>query len=378
MWRERRGICTLQGMKAAAKIAELLEKRGWSQSNLARAAGLNQRQVSYIIKEGREPGVKAGLAIAIALRVSPHWLWSQSSDVSPLDPSSIASFGDSELVYELARRCRLVERDICRLVASFEDDRRRTELEAIAARANAGEFNSMSPADQGKHKAAWYDLHRMAFCFNRLDALDPGKMHSPAKLPGLRNLFLSCPTLRIWLDQIEARGVSDVPDVEVAGRVYPAFIEDGTIISRQQYIERGAFGQKRFLPILSDLKHAGKARPVLIRRGQQLPDEYDEFVRFDTKPGTPFALIIVDSNMEPELPRGQLIVCEPGDPDPKKATICAVLYDRERRQGVFCVDGDELRGASPKSKRFRLKAGDRPKFFPMIGGPIAPLKGDDD
>ena len=65
------------------KIRRLLKARGWSPSQLATRAGLQQRTVSYILSTGRQPRVGYVVAIARVLAISMDWLFDDDQPWPP-------------------------------------------------------------------------------------------------------------------------------------------------------------------------------------------------------------------------------------------------------------------------------------------------------
>ncbi len=81
-------------MTLAEKIRALLRERGWSQSELARRAGLKQRAVCYVASDGRPARADAGVAIAKALSVSTDWLFDDNQDWPPPRQAARAVYRD--------------------------------------------------------------------------------------------------------------------------------------------------------------------------------------------------------------------------------------------------------------------------------------------
>lgn len=100
----------LRRMKAAAKISRIIDELGWSQSKLARVAGLKQRTVSYIVGGNREPSVTSAIAIAAALKVPVEWLWDASAEFpAPAQGAGgppLQSVPEAAIVEEVLRRKR--------------------------------------------------------------------------------------------------------------------------------------------------------------------------------------------------------------------------------------------------------------------------------
>lgn len=58
----------------AKRLEELREERGWTQSDLARKAGLTPSAISQFESEGREPRFSSIVKLAHALEASPAYL----------------------------------------------------------------------------------------------------------------------------------------------------------------------------------------------------------------------------------------------------------------------------------------------------------------
>ncbi len=85
-----------------AWLREELEKREWSQNELARRAGLTSASVSYVLNELRGPGPEFCQAIAQALRLPEEFVFRQAGLLAPVPPD--AQVGPLvEWLYALAR-----------------------------------------------------------------------------------------------------------------------------------------------------------------------------------------------------------------------------------------------------------------------------------
>jgi len=75
----------------AQRLKEARRRRGLSQGRLAELSGLSQTAISAYERGAMEPTVGSLLALARALRVSPHWLMGLGpSEVEVLAPSAPA------------------------------------------------------------------------------------------------------------------------------------------------------------------------------------------------------------------------------------------------------------------------------------------------
>jgi transcriptional regulator with XRE-family HTH domain len=63
-----------QALRLNARVRELREQRGWSQQELATAAGMSISGV-YLIERGRIPTIPAVLALARGLGIAPRHLF---------------------------------------------------------------------------------------------------------------------------------------------------------------------------------------------------------------------------------------------------------------------------------------------------------------
>lgn len=109
-------------MRPAEKISKLLQERGWSQSQLARASGLRQRQVAYVVSGERQPKVSAALALADALNVDARWLWADDSRWPPPAPDALElrDLPDAIVMAEVFRRKRVARDALEKIVAQYE------------------------------------------------------------------------------------------------------------------------------------------------------------------------------------------------------------------------------------------------------------------
>ncbi len=97
-------VSSIPSVKSDEKIQKLLIDRGWSQSELARQAGVNQRSVAYAASGEREPRVRTAVAIAKALAVDVAWLWGDDSWPPIQHGLKLSSASRISLVEEVARR----------------------------------------------------------------------------------------------------------------------------------------------------------------------------------------------------------------------------------------------------------------------------------
>lgn len=208
-------------MTPQEKIRNLLIERGWSQTQLAGRAGLSQRNMSYIVGSGREPGVKAAIAIATALCVPVDWLWSEADPPPPHTPS-LQHPSDHEIIDELVRRRSLVQRDIETLVRRLRDANVLELHEAIAARAHAGGYQALSESEKGTYRSINFDLARIVHLNDQLSFLDPARHDQPTHTDDLATILKPYPALfRCWIYS-HSRNLGASDSIAPRGSLRPA------------------------------------------------------------------------------------------------------------------------------------------------------------
>ena len=157
----------LEPMKTLAKkVAELRQKKGWTQGELAAAVGVSQGSIGNI-ESGIRPNPRAAtvLGIAKALGVSAQWLQSGEGDMLPRGMESTSSVGGGLSVASTAPDLAQALEVVAHSLSQVPADKRQALLGVLAAYAArpSEEANSLTylqselektVAPQGIHPSA--------------------------------------------------------------------------------------------------------------------------------------------------------------------------------------------------------------------------------
>ena len=114
------------------KIVLLLRERGWSQSELARRAGINQGTLNAIIR-GNVPRVPNAIGIARTFGVPVEWLFDVNAPWPPPDSKdTLTACSDGEVQEEAVRRFNGVLRDLATAIRAFREALARWEQDGLA------------------------------------------------------------------------------------------------------------------------------------------------------------------------------------------------------------------------------------------------------
>lgn len=350
---------------------------GRNKSELSRAAGLPQTAFDAVVNKRREPLATSAIKMARVLGVSADWLFDNLTDWPP-PQAGAASLGDFELVEELVRRQQLVIQDMNAIAARFAGPDKLHRLEALDARAYSGEFKDFTDRERSEYMAGIMDLERMRFLENRLVLMNPASFDVHIKAPSVDDLLADCPSLRRALQTLPASNEAAIMGHYAPGRITPVAIPDGEIIGRQQYIELGAILQRYFVPVIEDPENgAPDEKPLLIYRGQPLPGRFTAFARFRGGGPQSFAYQLRDDVAAPKYRKGSLVICEPGEPDEYGRKASLLVYEKGRKTGL-CFVLDDGGWADFTGRPLKLKRGDRPLSYRVIGGPFPQPKDEED
>lgn len=356
------------------KVRRLVGTR--NKSELSREAGLPVTALDAVVNKGREPLASNAVRLARVLGVPCGWLFNDAAEWPPPPPTGgVAEIGDVQLVDELARRRRLVIQDVQSLAKRFGDQRSKEQLEGWAKRLWAGEPPPLSHEERSAFLAAFMDLQRLASLSNRLQFLNPETVHPSGDVPSVERILVDCPTIRTMLTQqllAEPDATKTIMSEYTPGRLTPVAFGDGDVIDRQRYIELGCILQRHFVPLIDDPENGAPTdRPVLFQQGQRLPERFREFVRFDAASGQAFAYRVRDRHMEPAIPVGSIVICQPGEPGRTGKHPCLLVYDDPRKTVVRYWRQTKMTVSDlDKIKPRRLRVGDLPAFYPVIAGPF--------
>lgn len=93
----------------AVRLSEEMSRVGWTQSDLARHAGISQGSISNVLNGQRKPGVDFVLAVARALGVKPEDLY-RTAGLLPAKPAAVDLPPDLDEVIDLLKRLPSDER----------------------------------------------------------------------------------------------------------------------------------------------------------------------------------------------------------------------------------------------------------------------------
>lgn len=300
------------------------------------------------------PRADKAAKIAKAIGVSVESLFDDSSPWPP-PKASTPEMTDSEIVEDLARRREMVRRDIRTITKRLADVQ---FLQAVEPLASASYHSSrpLTPNERARVTDMFMDFQRLAHLHERLNALDPDRVHphEPSVMP--LDLVRDFPTLTEYMQQALARrdggnlfGKGDEPGEVIA------FTDNGAVVPWARCDAMSPFQQKRFSPILDSLRSgAPHERHWSVQLGQHLPREYRDWICSKSRHDNAFGYRVPPEHDGPGLPAGTVVVCEPGEPPRDGEHLVAVLFDRGRREGVYYLEASALRPAAPGAEPIPL------------------------
>jgi transcriptional regulator with XRE-family HTH domain len=129
-------LLTMDRVNFGIWLASERERRGWSQSELAKRSGLHRQSLNKIENGGAMPAVETYLALAEALALSPILLF-RKAGLLPDRPESEVTFDDWKFLLE---QLDPAEQDELRQIAILKiDKRKKAEGAARAASFRLGQ-----------------------------------------------------------------------------------------------------------------------------------------------------------------------------------------------------------------------------------------------
>lgn len=109
----------MQGMRKllGARIAQLLDTRGWTQGQLELKSGIKQGHISMIVTGQRMPRLDVAAALAVALETSIDWL----AGLPPRTPGELTPYEDEMLTEFRALGSDEARRHILTVIKSLKE-----------------------------------------------------------------------------------------------------------------------------------------------------------------------------------------------------------------------------------------------------------------
>lgn len=343
------------------KISRLLPAR--SAALIARRAGLHRGGITNITGQSK-PRVDKAIRIARVLKVPVEWLFDDDKDWPPPGAAD-----------EAARVRVLIAKDIRTLSARLGDAGALKRIDQICERSHRNR-ESISEAERAEMMAAIFETHRIDDLQRRFEMLNPDNLRDSGEVPKLERILSGHPHFARYATHRES-GSDTIPAYRDdfpndPGTIVPFFDVSGIRISTADFAQLSPVLQRGFVPLIDDIENGPPTdRVVCYQQGQAPPTRFPDYVRIDNTPDLAFAFRVRDDNMEPEILRDSIVICQPGEPDLEGKLPCLVCFGKKRRSGVYLVGGERLLSRNAAGHPpVLLKRSDEPVFYPMIAGPF--------